>query len=201
MLDLPVRWKKPRIIFVESMGDIAGEGVEFEWFVRIMNLIHKVRRHIYLMLTKRPVQLNDLLKRYECMITPGFGKETVSIAREFTHLWVGVTITGHLDAWRLYSLGHMDVAHRWLSYEPMLDCPPLLFPEPLDLEGYENPQPVEWVVCGAQTGAGAKQPDPLWVKDVVAQCKAHNVPLFMKESLHLGPGMRQFPPEMERLKP
>ncbi len=199
-LQLPLKWRKPRIVFVESMGDIASEGVEFEWFVRIMTLIHKARRHIYLMLTKRPVQLNDLLKRYAWMVTPRFSEETISIAKEFPHLWVGVTITGYRDRWRLDVLGRMNVAHRFVSYEPMLNAPPLIFPLQYDLEGYVGPKPVEWVIMGAQTGAGAKRPDYLWVKDVVAQCKAHNVPLFIKKSLHLGPGMRQFPPEMQGLK-
>lgn len=200
MMGLPLRWKKPRIVFVESMGDIAGEGVEFAAFVRIMNRIHLANHHIYLILTKRPDRLCELLLKYAWRITPAGRNQHVSIADEFPHVWFGVTITGYQDRIRLDMLGRIDVAHRFVSYEPMLDSPPILFPEPYDLNGYVNPKPVEWVIVGAQTGRRAKRPDYLWVQDVVAQCKAHNVPLFVKSSLGLGPGMRQFPREMEGLK-
>ena len=199
-LGLPGKWKKPRIVFVESMGDLAGEGVEYSWQAAVFNIMEMVRQHTYLVLTKRIDRMDDFLRHYHNRRIGKAEGDVSKIPELFPHVWFGVTITGNQDRPRLETLGRLPVAHRFVSYEPILDSPPIIFPEPLDVEGYINPKRVEWVIVGAQTGKQAKRPDYLWVQDVVAQCKAHNVPLFLKNSLHLGPGMRQFPPEMEGLK-
>ncbi|RJQ44378.1 MAG: DUF5131 family protein [Gaiellales bacterium] len=156
-------WKKPRRIFVESMGDLFGDWVTSSIPFEVLRQTFYNRQHTYLFLTKNPKRMvrevNEFFFEYD---TPRW---------ETTRHWFGTTITNQADAFqRISELWKLHSPNGWLSIEPLLG------PIYLRLAG------INWVVIGAETGnrKGKVNPDPEWVKDIIEQCRAAGVPVFVK---------------------
>ena len=186
-LDQPFKWRKPRRIFVCSMGDLFHEDVEDNWINNVFNIMvdpmFGANHHNYILLTKRPERI---LK----------GNYT-----DFSHwpnLWLGVTVEHPDYLWRIEELLKIPAAVRFVSVEPML--------EPVDglHEFFKRAPPgkrrwdifkerdkgLDWVICGPETGPGARECKPEWIEDLYEQCKAAGVPFFDKRKNYL---VREFP--------
>lgn len=153
-LDLPLRWKKPRRIFVNSMSDLFHEAVP-EYFVRaVFDTMRLVRRHTFQVLTKRAKRMAQLSRE---VIWP-------------RNVWAGVSIENVATLWRGDCLREVPATVRFLSLEPLLEPLPAL-----DLRG------IHWVIVGGESGPGARPILADWVRDIRDRCVAARVPFFFKQ--------------------
>jgi protein gp37 len=173
----PDVWKKPRRIFVCSMADIFHPAVEPLWIAIILRVIERNPRHTFMLLTKRPEVLVEHLKN--SMIAQFFDKPT-------PNLWMGVTAENQDRAdERIPILLRIPAVVRFVSVEPMLAPIDLTFVgEKLTraLLPLNAPAPhLDWVICGGETGPGARPMYTDWVRSLRDQCVAADVPFFFKK--------------------
>jgi len=187
-LDEPLKWKKPRHIFVCSMGDLFHEDVsEYDILAVWQKMgefhdpngqilpVEKRPGHTYLVLTKRPERALDFLSR---RYPEGFARRNV---------WLGVTAENQQRAdERIPVLLQIPAAKRFVSIEPMLG--PVDISYPLNGgpeqngygEWYQTFPPLDWVILGGETGPGARPMHPDWPRKVRDQCREANIPFFFK---------------------
>lgn len=176
-LEKPLSWKKPRRVFVCSMGDLFHEAVPDAWITQIFHLMHEARQHTYLLLTKRAERMSVFIENYARDNAWGAG---------YPHVWCGVTIENQpaLD-YRLPYLLRTPAAVRFVSCEPLLG--PLEFSDVthrsdcvsrLGKPAFEG---IDWVIAGGETGPGARPMHPDWARGLRDQCNAAGVPFFFKQ--------------------
>ncbi len=154
LIDQPLKWKKSRVIFVNSMSDLFHEEVPLEFIQRIFDTMNNSPHHIFQVLTKRSTRL-------------------VQFAQELTwtqNIWMGVSVENADVVQRIYDLKQVPAAVRFLSLEPLLGPLPKL---PL--------QGIDWVIVGGESGPGARPLKKEWVEDILQQTKMHNIPFFFKQ--------------------
>ena len=157
-LDHPARWRKPRMIFVNSMSDLFHKDVPSGFVDQVFEQMEEVDRHTYQVLTKRSSLMRDYLKnRYANDEVP-------------RHIWCGVSVEDLTARTRIQHLRNTPAAVRFLSIEPLLG--PL---GDIDLEG------ISWVIVGGESGPNARQLRLEWVCDIRDQCACAKVPFFFKQ--------------------
>jgi protein gp37 len=154
VLDLPKRWRQPRMIFVNSMSDLFHEDVPEEFIQRVFATMHACERHTFQILTKRSARLRDLAPRLDW--TP--------------NIWMGVSVENRRVLHRVDDLRDVPAHVRFLSCEPLLD--PL---DDLPLDG------IHWVIVGGESGPGARPMKKEWVLAILEQCRRAHVPFFFKQ--------------------
>ena len=160
-LSEPLHATKPRAYFVNSMSDLFQADIPFGFLQNVYKTMRETPRHIYMVLTKRADDMRLI------------AKSVAAIEREgpLPNVWLGVSVED-----RKYGLPRIDIlrtipaAVRFLSIEPLLEDL-----GPLDLAG------IHWVIIGGESGPGARPFDVAWADSIVAQCKAQNVPVFLKQ--------------------
>ena len=153
-LDKPLYWKKPRKIFVCSMGDLFHEDVPGRFIHLVFNQMTKCPQHTFLILTKRPLRLASLA--HELPWPP--------------HIWAGVSVENWLYPHRIQQLIQVPAAIRFLSLEPLLDPMGEIFLGAID-----------WVIVGGESGPGARPMAEDWVVDIRDQCVGAWLPFFFKQ--------------------
>ena len=179
-LEEPLKWKKPQRVFVGSMGDLFHAEVPFEFIDRIIFRAASNPQHTFLFLTKRPKRMLFHFTQHP------FGK--IWNLEKLKHLWFGVSVENQQTAdERIPVLLQIPAAKRFLSIEPLL--------EPVDLRLSERwcsqtstahdcdlkKDHINWVILGGEPGPKARPMDVEWARSVMRQCKAANVPFFMKQ--------------------
>jgi len=155
--DKPLFWRKSRKIFVCSMGDLFHKDMPRAWQDEVWRRMIYYDKHTYIILTKRPE--NILLNNN--MIWPFY-------------IWLGVTAENQRCAdERVPDLLKVRAGVRFVSVEPCL--------ERVDLRPYLGPDKINWVICGAETGPGARRMEFSWARDLRVQCAQAGVPFFMKK--------------------
>lgn len=154
MLELPVGWKKPQKIFVNSMSDLFHRDVPIEYIERVFAVMRSAHWHRFQVLTKRAERLAQLSTRLEW--TP--------------NIWMGVSVESDRYRSRIDDLRKTRAATKFLSLEPLLGPLPNL-----DLDS------IDWVIVGGESGPRARPVDPDWVIDLRNQCRAAGVPFFFKQ--------------------
>lgn len=190
-LDQPLRWKKPRRVFVCSMGDLFHERVPFYGIADVFHTMmgecsgEAAPRHIYQLLTKRPWRALDffawLAKQdgHDEAWLGGLGAWMRYQRALPSYIWLGVTAENQARAdERIPLLLQTPAAVRFVSVEPMLGSVDMDFGIPCAGQPANN---VDWVICGGETGPGARPMDPGWARDLRDQCRAADVPFFMKK--------------------
>lgn len=176
-LDQPLKWKKPRKVFVCSMGDLFHEDVTDSWlddvFFTAANL---ARQHTYLVLTKRPQRMYEYFTK---KIEDGFTWREGITYVPLPNVWLGVTAENQDAAdERIPWLMKTPAAKRFVSVEPMLGQ--------VDLDtingafGCVDVGDLDWVICGGETGPGARPMRPDWARSLRDQCVSADVPFFFK---------------------
>ena len=162
-LDKPLHWKKPRMIFVDSMSDLFHEAVPFEFIDRVFAMMKRCGQHVFQVLTKRPERMAAYL-------------QTLKIAWPLPNVWLGTSVENQtaLDA-RWGHLRAYPAAIRFLSIEPLLG--------PLDLrakwvQGWGTD---DWIICGCESGPKRRPCEPEWIRSIVDQCAAAGVSCFVKQ--------------------
>lgn len=153
-LELPLAWKKPRTIFVNSMSDLFHEKVPLAFIERVFMTMERASWHTFQILTKRSERLAELAP--ELNWPP--------------NVWMGVSIETAKYIWRADHLRKVPAAVRFLSLEPLLG--PL---GDLDLSG------IHWVIVGGESGPGARPVEVSWVREIRKQCHRQRVPFFFKQ--------------------
>ena len=170
MMDRPLRWTKPRRIFVNSLSDLFHPGVSDETIARIFAVMALAPQHTFQVLTKRPQRMADLLSRFEwwedvAAATAKIGDASNSLIWQLgadnvlPNVWLGVSIESDRYAFRADHLRRTPAAVRWISAEPLLGPLPSL-----DLTG------IDWLVVGGESGPKARPMHPQWVRDLRDEC-------------------------------
>ena len=169
-LDQPLRWLNPRRIFVCSMGDLFHEDVPDEFISRVFGRMRCANQHTFMILTKRPERMRWFIWN-------------------LPNVWLGVSVENQSTAdERIPMLLKTPAAVRFVSVEPMLGPVDLLSIKTSDGDGPSREliwigegAGIGWVICGAETGPGARPMDPTWARDLRDQCREAHVRFFMKQ--------------------
>ena len=154
LIELPLGWKKPQTIFVNSMSDLFHEEVTDEFIFRIFDTMRRAKWHRFQILTKRSKRLLDLSPHLQWM----------------PHIWVGVSVESQNYTFRIDHLRKTEARIKFLSLEPLLGPIP-----DLNLEG------IDWVIVGGESGPRARAMQAGWVIDIRNQCQKSKVPFFFKQ--------------------
>jgi protein gp37 len=154
MLELPLRWKRSRRVFVNSMSDLFHIDVPFDYIRSVFDVMRRAPRHLFQVLTKR----SERVREHDGSID---WPENV---------WMGVSVENDDYRHRVDDLRATRARVRFLSVEPLLGPLPHL-----DLSG------IDWVIVGGESGPRARPMDPSWVLDLRDQCRGAGVPFFFKQ--------------------
>lgn len=160
-IEAPLHWKKPRVIFVDSMSDLFHDVIPFEFVTKLFMMMAKCPQHTFQILTKRPERMADYFQD-DLTLPPN----CVGLA----NVWLGVSVENEDYVGRIRTLQMIPAAIRWISFEPLIG--PV---GPLDLRG------IDWVVVGGESGTSARTMDIAWVLDIKRQCEEQGVKFFMKQ--------------------
>lgn len=153
-LELPLRWKKPQVIFVNSMSDLFHKDVPLDFILRVFDVMNRASWHRYQVLTKRSERLLELSAKLPWQ----------------PHIWMGVSVENEDYTFRIDHLRETGAYIKFLSLEPLLG--PL---SELDLQG------IDWVIVGGESGPGARPLLESWVTDIRDMCLNARVPFFFKQ--------------------
>ncbi|MBX7259080.1 MAG: phage Gp37/Gp68 family protein [Candidatus Hydrogenedentes bacterium] len=153
-LELPRRWKKSRLIFVNSMSDLFHKDVPLEFIQRVFAVMNECSQHRFQVLTKRPE----------------IAASHASSLRWTPNIWMGASVENQRVLGRIDHLKQIPAKVRFLSLEPLLGPLPHL-----PLEG------IHWVIVGGESGPGARLMKEEWVTDIQQQCVRAHVPFFFKQ--------------------
>jgi len=196
-----MRWTRPRRIFVNSMSDLFHDSIPDEFIARVFAVMAATQRHTYQLLTKRHARMRSLLNDSEWRSAVFLRESVLDLSgpsRELptwplSNVWMGVSVEN--QKWadiRVPALLDTPAAVRWLSMEPLLgpvdltDCGGV---NALDQDwvggpsgGSGAPHPfIDWVVCGGESGHGARPMHPDWARSLRDQCAKADVPFFFKQ--------------------
>lgn len=165
-LEQPLRWKRPRRIFVNSMSDLFHKDVPDEFIARVWDVMVRCPQHTFQILTKRPQRLRTVLGPNGT----GFYAVDGPVPCPQPNVLLGTSIETDRYSFRANHLREAPAVVRFLS------CEPLLGPLPsLNLDG------IGWVIVGGESGQSARPMDSGWARDIRDMCAAADVPFFMKQ--------------------
>lgn len=154
LLDQPLHWKQPRVIFVNSMSDLFHERLPADDILRVFEVMTRADWHIYQILTKRSQRLLEL-------------SPAIPWGR---HVWMGVSVESADYTHRIDDLRQTGAHVKFLSIEPLIGPVPRL-----NLAG------IDWVICGGESGRKARPMNRDWARDVRDQCRSAGVRFFFKQ--------------------
>ncbi|HMD99735.1 MAG TPA: phage Gp37/Gp68 family protein [Terriglobia bacterium] len=158
-LEDPLRWPKPKRVFVNSMSDFFHPGIPDDYVDAITQVMIAARWHTFQVLTKRAERMGAMLST------------RLRHAATHAHIWWGVSVENRRDGLpRIDHLRAAPAAVRFLSVEPLLE----------DL-GELNLAGIGWVIVGGESGPGARPMDEKWVLSIRDQCRRAGVPFFFKQ--------------------
>lgn len=200
LLDLPLRWKRPRRIFVNSMSDLFHPNVSDQFITDVFRTMARAHQHVFQVLTKRPERMRRLLSGYEFQdaVTDN-AHECADWPWPLANVWLGVSVEDQATAdERIPPLLQTPAAVRWISAEPLLGPVDLERPRPgPDLDqghGAKICQPwliqsgIDWVVVGGESGPNARPMHPEWARSLRDQCAGAGIPFMFKQWGAYAPG-------------
>lgn len=154
MLELPLKWRQPSQVFVNSMSDLFHKDVPASYIKQVFDVMRRAHWHQYQVLTKRSERLREL--------APQLPWEP--------QIWMGVSVENEDYLYRIDDLRHTGAHIKFLSLEPLLGPLPKL-----------NLRGIDWVIVGGESGPGARPMDADWVRQIRDRCIRANVPFFFKQ--------------------
>ena len=154
MLHLPLNWRRPRRIFVNSMSDLFHEAVPVDYVSRVFEVMRGAQWHQFQVLTKRSDRLQQLAPSlvWAC------------------NIWMGVSVESRKYLYRIDHLRNTAAAIKFISFEPLLGSLGAL-----DLRG------INWAIVGGESGPGARPMEKSWVLEILRACRRAHVPFFFKQ--------------------
>ena len=165
-LDAPLKWKKPRHVFVNSMSDVFHPNVPYEFALEIFTVMEEASRtrgHVFQVLTKRPGRAVGWWDRYADHFPDGWP----------TNVWIGTSVESQKYAPRITVLQRIPATVRFVSAEPLL--------ERLDLKHWLDGGALDWVIVGGESGRRARPMDLDWVRQLRDQSLSAGVAFFLKQ--------------------
>ncbi len=154
MLELPLGWRKPQTIFVNSMSDLFHDDVPFDYIERVFDVMARASWHRFQVLTKRAERLAEIAAKLNWV----------------RNIWMGVSVENQDYLWRIDRLRTTGAAVKFLSLEPLLGPLPNI-----NLEG------IDWAIVGGESGFRSRPMNPEWVIDIRRQCRRAHVAFFFKQ--------------------
>ncbi len=154
MLELPLSWKKPQTIFVNSMSDLFHKNVPLEYIHQVFDVMKRAHWHRFQVLTKRSSRLAELSPLLEWS----------------PNIWMGVSVESQKYDYRIDNLRRTGAAIKFLSLEPLLGALKNL-----------NLSEMDWAIVGGESGYGARPILEEWVTEIRHQCQNQNVAFFFKQ--------------------
>jgi protein gp37 len=154
LLEEPLKWRKPRMVFVNSMSDLLHEAVPLDFIQTVFETMRAADNHIFQVLTKRAARLARIQAQLDWP----------------SNVWIGVTVEARDYARRIDRLRSVPATVRFVSFEPLLDRV-----GPVSLEG------IHWAIVGGESGPGARPTDISWVREIRNACSSQNVQFFFKQ--------------------
>lgn len=153
-LELPLSWKKPQTIFVNSMSDLFHKDIPLEYIQKVFSTMERADWHKFQVLTKRSDRLREFNKSLNWQ----------------PHIWMGVSVENQKVVHRIDDLRETDAHVKFLSIEPLLGRLPKL-----------NLRGIDWVIVGGESGPRARPMEESWVLEIRDQCEDFDVPFFFKQ--------------------
>ncbi len=150
----PMYWRKPRKIFVCSMGDLFHVDVPRSWLSEIFSTMASCEYHTFLVLTKRP-------ENYTSKVSP--------LYVNLPNLWLGVSVENYACQWRIDELAKIPAAVRFVSFEPVLE------------EMVVRTRDIHWAIIGCESGPKRRPCKLEWIRSLVYQFKSEGKPVFVKQ--------------------
>lgn len=157
-VEQPLKWRKPRLIFVNSMSDLFHKNIPAGFVDAVFNTMERADQHIYQVLTKR----SSLMRKY---VNTRYADKAVP-----EHIWLGVSIEDRQHTNRLDHLRQTNASIRFISFEPLLG--PI---GRVKLDG------IAWAIVGGESGPKARTMDPDWARELRDQCLSQDVAFFFKQ--------------------
>lgn len=155
-LDQPLKWRRPRMIFVNSMSDLFHESVPASFIRRVWRVIEQADQHTYQILTKRPERMRRVAKRSALKVLP--------------HVWLGTSVENQDYLSRIDHLRETPASVRFVSFEPLLG--PM---GTVDLSG------IDWAIVGGESGPRARPMETAWVEEIQETCRRYGTAFFFKQ--------------------
>lgn len=152
-LELPLKWRRPRLVFVNSMSDLFHEDIPVGFIAQVFDTMRRAEQHTFQVLTKRPERARLLAAELPWP----------------SNVWMGVSVENQRWVTRIAHLRELPAAVKFLS------CEPLLGPLRLDLNG------IDWVIVGGESGHRARPMGVAWAREIRDQCLGAGVPFFFKQ--------------------
>lgn len=155
-LQVPLTWRKPRLVFVNSMSDLFQDSVPFEYVERVWETMAAAKIHTFQILTKQPERMLEFLEHRRGPILP--------------NVWLGTSVEDFRVAERIPFLAKCNAAVRFISFEPLIGS-----------VGVVDLSDIDWAIVGGESGPNARPLDISWVNEIHDQCEHHDVPFFFKQ--------------------
>ena len=168
-IELPLKWKKPKKIFVNSMSDLFHENAKMEFVASCFNTMTKANWHIYQILTKRPKKMAE----FSNMFYSYFGFQIPN------NIWMGTSVEDNQTAWRIKELHKVKCYTRFVSFEPLLENI-----DKINLSG------IDWAIIGGESGHHYRPIQKEWIQGLIEQCEKQDVKVFFKQWGGLRPKSR-----------
>jgi len=199
-LGQPIRWRKPRRVFVNSMSDLFHEDVPDSFILQVFSVMAGASHHQFQVLTKRPERALAWFERLGQALQETLETEVAPKRWPLPNVWMGVSVEDQATAdERIPLLLEIPSALRFISAEPLLgevdlrmltqnsNCPECGFGVSVDEDGccsscgHDSMVYIDWVIVGGESGPKARPMDPEWAGAIVDQCKEAGVPVFVKQ--------------------
>lgn len=155
-LETPLTWRKPRLVFVNSMSDLFQDAVAFDFVDRVWDVMAKTPIHTYQILTKQPDRMATYLRRRG--------------GPPLHNVWVGTSVENSAVTDRIDQLRECPAAVRFVSFEPLIGS-----------VGAVDLSNIQWAIVGGESGPGARPMEPSWVTEIFDACEYQGTAFFFKQ--------------------
>lgn len=155
-LAIPIGWKKPRKIFVNSMSDLFHESVSEEFILEVWNVMRQTPHHNYQILTKRPERMVEIVSKRIQEVLP--------------NVWLGTSVEDETVVTRIDALRLAPAAIRFISFEPLIGS-----------VGVVDLKDIHWAIVGGESGKYARPVCEEWIDEIHEQCLVSNTAFFFKQ--------------------
>lgn len=155
-LDTPRSWKKPRLVFVNSMSDLFIDKVPVSFISKVWKTMEETPQHTYQILTKRPDRMAEILGMEDFKALP--------------NVWLGTSVEDERVIWRLDALRKVPAFVRFVSFEPLIGS-----------VANSDLTDIHWAIAGGESGPNARYMDPEWVHEIERLCRRFGTAFFFKQ--------------------
>lgn len=155
-LAAPLKWRKPRTVFVNSMSDLFHPDVDEAFIQKVWDVMERTPQHTYQVLTKRPKRMADVLSHPRFKLLP--------------NVWIGTSVEDAAVLWRIDELRRAPASIRFISFEPLIGS----------VAG-ASLRDIDWAIVGGESGPRSREMPLAWVEEIEALCRRYGSAFFFKQ--------------------